>query len=168
MLEQAMVLIALLFSGMIVILGLWGFVFPGSIAAFVRSWSSIGGMWLAVAMRLAFAVVLWFSAPLSRTELVLQGLAVVVAISGAVLPLFGYTRFKAFIDWFANHTTIAMRLWCLVAIGVGGFVFWSVVRPITIPVPEQLIEYVHAPYSAPTSGACRSLSRKYPHIPSYG
>ena len=63
--EQAMVLITLGFAGMIVILGLWGFVAPRSIGEFIRSWSTIGGMWLAVALRLVFATVLGFAAPLA-------------------------------------------------------------------------------------------------------
>ena len=74
---------------MIVILGLWGFGAPGSITTSIESWSSTGGLWLAVIMRLGFAAVLWLSAPLSRTELVLQVLAGVIAASGVVLPVFG-------------------------------------------------------------------------------
>ena len=85
--EQATVLITLLFTGMIVILGLWGFFAPRSIGEFVRSWSTMGGMWLAVALRLGFATVLWFAAPLSRTEMVLKVLAGLVLASAAVLPI---------------------------------------------------------------------------------
>lgn len=140
--EEAMVLIALGFAAWVAMLGLWGLFAPGSIATFIRSWSSIGGMWLAIGMRLSFAVVLWFSAPLSRTESALQLLAGVIGASAVVLPLFGYTRFKGFIDWWAKLPPMAMRAWCLVAIALGGFTFWSVMRPIKFVIPANRIEYV--------------------------
>ena len=57
---------------MIVILGLWGFFAPNSVSIFVRSWSTVGGMWLAVALRLGFGAALWLAAPLSRTEVPLK------------------------------------------------------------------------------------------------
>ncbi len=140
--EQAMVLITLGFAGMIVILGLWGFFAPRSIGDFVRSWSTIGGMWLAVGLRLTFAIVLWFAAPLSRTEVVLKLLAGLALISAAVLPIFGFPRFEKLIDRFLSLPNGLVRLWCIVAIVVGCFVFWSTMRPITIVVPENPVEYI--------------------------
>lgn len=139
--EQAMVLITLLFTGMIVILGLWGFFAPNSIGLFVRSWSTIGGMWLAVALRVFFATVLWFAAPLSRTETALRVLAGLVAISALVLPIFGFPRFQKMIDYWLKLPGGLVRGWCLVAIALGCFVFWSTARPITITIPENVVEY---------------------------
>jgi len=141
--EQAMVLITLGFAGMIVILGLWGLAAPRSIGEFVRSWSTIGGMWLAVGLRLAFATVLWFAAPLSRTEMVLQVLAGLVLLSAAVLAIFGFPRFKKFIDWWIGLPNGLVRVWCIVAIVLGCFVFWSTMRPITFVLPENQIEYLY-------------------------
>jgi len=92
-----MVLITLGFAGFIVILGLWGFLAPRSISVFVRSWSTMGGMWLAVALRASFAIVLWFAAPLSRTEMALKALAGLSAVSAVVLPIIGLTRFQKLI-----------------------------------------------------------------------
>ena len=132
----------MLCSGFVMILGSWGFFAPGSIAAFIRSWSWIGGMWLAVFARLAFAVVLWFSAPLSKAELVLRILAGIIAASAVVLPLFGYTRFSKVIDYWVELPPWVMRLWCMVAIIIGSAVFYSVARPITLTVPETQIEYI--------------------------
>ena len=142
--EQAMVLIALLFSGMIVILGVWGFFSPRSIGTFVRSWSNIGGMWLAVGLRVVFATVLWFAAPLSRTELALRVLAGVVALSAAVLPIIGLSRFQRSIEWWLKLPGNLVRLWCIVGVAIGCFVFWSTMRPITITVPENPVEYREA------------------------
>lgn len=139
--EQAMVIITLVFAGMIVILGTWGFFAPRSIGRFVRSWSTIGGMWLAVGLRLVFATVLWFAAPLSRTEILLKGLAGLVLLSAVVLPVFGFRRFQNFIGWWLKLPNGLVRLWCIVGILIGCFVFWSTMRPITIEVPENPIEY---------------------------
>lgn len=138
-----MVLIALGFAGFIVILGLWGFLAPRSIGVFVRSWSTMGGMWLAVALRASFAIVLWFAAPLSRTEMALKALAGLSGASAVVLPIIGLTRFQKLIDRFLELPNVLVRVWCIVAIVVGCFVFWSTMRPITIVVPENPIEYVN-------------------------
>lgn len=142
--EQAVVLITLLLAGMIVILGLWGFFAPRSIGEFVRSWSTIGGMWVAIGLRLVFAVVLWFAAPLSRTELILKVIAGLAAASAAILLVFGYSRFRGTIEWWLKLPPVAVRTWCLVAIVLGSFVFWSTMRPIKIEVPENPVEYVLA------------------------
>ena len=149
MYEQAVVVLTLAFSGMIVILGLWGFLAPRSIGEFVRSWSVVGGMWLAVALRLIFAMVLWFAAPLSRTELILKALAGLAAASAVALSIFGFSRFRTTIDWWLKLPPIAVRAWCMVAIATGGFVFWSSMQPITIEIPENQIEYVWSDGSTP-------------------
>ena len=39
-----------------------------------------------------------------------------------------------------------MRAWCLVTIGLGGFVFGSVMRPITFALPEQQMEIREDPW----------------------
>jgi hypothetical protein len=139
--EQAMVLITLLFTGMIVILGLWGFFAPRSIGVFIRSWSTIGGMWLAVLLRVVFATVLWYAAPLSRTETALRVLSGLVALSALVLPIFGFSRFQDTIEWWLRLPGGLVRIWCIVAIVLGCFVFWSTMRPITIVVPENPVVY---------------------------
>ena len=131
----------LLLTGVILILGVWGFFAPRSIGGFVRSWSTIGGMWLAVALRVAFAAALWLAAPLSKTETAFRALAGLVALSAAILPVFGFTRFKNSIDWWLKLPGGWVRLWCVVAIVLGCFVFKSTVRPITISVPENPVEY---------------------------
>ena len=128
--EQAMVIITLAFGALIFFMGAWGLLGPRSIVRFIESWSSQGGLWLAVLMRLAFGAVLWFSAPLSRTPELFEGLGSLVVLSGVVLPLFGYTRFHGFIEWWAKLPIALLRLWCLVAVAFGVFVIWSVARPM--------------------------------------
>ena len=143
--EQAIILLTLLFATFIFLLGAWGGFAPRSILGFIESWSSTGGLWLAVLLRVSFGAVLWLAAPLSRTPFPLQVLAVLSAGSGAVLPLFGYTRFKAFIDRWRRLPPLLLRAWCLVAVALGAFVFWSAARPIIITVPEQPVEYRDVP-----------------------
>jgi hypothetical protein len=139
--EQVIILIALAFAGMIVILGLWGFFAPNSVSIFVRSWSTVGGMWLAVALRLGFGAALWLAAPLSRTEVPLKVIAGVAAASALVLLVVGFPRFRGLIDSWLKLPSAAVRAWCLVAICLGSFVFWSTMRPIKIEVPENPVEY---------------------------
>ncbi|MEM9730483.1 MAG: hypothetical protein AAF997_18020 [Myxococcota bacterium] len=144
MAEQAVILLALSFASFIICLGAWGCFAPRSIVGFIESWSSTGGLWLAVLLRVSFGIVLWFAAPLSRTPTALQVLAVLSALSGVALPLFGYTRFQAFIEWWRKLPAPAVRVWCLFAVALGVFVFESTARRIVITVPAQQIEYRNA------------------------
>jgi len=139
--EQVVVVVTLAFAGMIVILGLWGFFAPRSIAIFVRSWSTVGGMWLAIALRLIFGGALWFAAPLSRTEGALRLIAILAAASAVLIGIVGLPRFRGLIDRWLDLPPIAVRAWCLVAICLGCFVVWSTMRPITFVIPENPVEY---------------------------
>lgn len=138
--EQVVVLVTLLFALFIIILGAWGVFAPRSIILFIESWSSQGGLWLAILLRLAFAGVLWVAAPLSRTPVAFQVIAVLVGLTAVSLPLFGYTRFERFVTWWSTLPATFLRGWCLVAVVLGGFMLWSAARPIVITVPESYIE----------------------------
>ncbi|MEM7435819.1 MAG: hypothetical protein AAF436_11755 [Myxococcota bacterium] len=138
--EQTWVLVSFFFASFIMILGGWGVFAPRSIIAFIESWSTKLGLWLAVVLRLSFAVVLWVVAPLSRTPELLQALAVLSGGSGLLLPLLGLPRFKRFVGAWGGLPTPVLRLWCLVAVALGVFVFWSTARPIVIRVPDPAAE----------------------------
>ncbi len=139
--EQVMVVVALAFAALVLLLGAWGVLAPRSIITFIESWSSRGGLWLAVLMRVAFGATLLLASSLSRTPLAFQVLGGLVLASGIALPLFGYTRFRAFIDWWSKLPPTLVRAWGLLAVAFGMFVLWSMAQPITITVPENPIEY---------------------------
>ena len=119
------VLLALAVALFVFVMGAWGVFAPGSIFAFISGWSSKTGFWLAVLLRLCFGLALWFAAPDTRLPMLLRVLGAVAIVSAATLPLIGYDRFERFIQWWTKQSNFAMRLWSLVALGLGGVVLWS-------------------------------------------
>jgi hypothetical protein len=106
-------------------MGAWGVFAPGSIFAFISGWSSRTGFWLAVSLRLCFGLALWFAAPDTRLPLVLRLLGALAIVSAASLPVIGFERFERILAWWTGLPPNAMRLWSLVAVGIGGVVLWS-------------------------------------------
>jgi len=71
----------------------------------------------------------------------LKVIAGVAAASALVLLVVEFPRSRGLIDSWLKMPSASVRAWCLVAICLGGFVFWSTMRPITIEVPDNPIEY---------------------------
>src|SRR6266536_5848604 len=89
-------------------------------------WPSTTGLWVAAIVRGVFGAALWCVAPSSRTPVVLQMLAVVSGVSALVLPFVGVARFTALFSWWSRQAPAVVRAWSTVAVGTGGFLFWSV------------------------------------------
>ena len=119
------VVLALAVALFIFVMGAWGLFAPGSIFVFISGWSSRAGFWLAVVLRLCFGLALWLAAPDTRAPLLLRALGAVAIVSAASLPLVGYARFQKVLDWWTGRSKVAMRLWSLVAVAIGGVVLWS-------------------------------------------
>ena len=114
-------------SVMIAALGFWGVVSPSRLLPFVRRWQSKTGFWFAVAFRLFFGGILWLVAPSSRVPLAIQSLAVATAISGMALPIMGFSRYQKLLSWWSGRSMGFLRAWSSIAVGVGMFLFWSVI-----------------------------------------
>lgn len=67
-------------------IGMVGLVSPASQVAFVSRWESSAGLWASAGLRLVFGLALWFVAPVARTPVVLQGLAVLSVGAAILLP----------------------------------------------------------------------------------
>ena len=119
------VVLALAVALFVFVMGAWGVFAPGSIFKFISGWSSKSGFWLAVLLRLGFGLSLWFAAPDTRLPLLLRALGALMIVSAATLPLIGFTRFQRVIAWWVEQPPLAMRLWSLIAVAIGGVVLWS-------------------------------------------
>lgn len=106
--------------------GVFGLVSPAGMSRFVSRFRSPAGFWTAVVLRLAFGVVLWRVAPASRAPAVLRALGVVSAASALALLLMGIPRFQAILSWWSRQSTVLVRVWSAVAVGLGAFLLWSV------------------------------------------
>jgi hypothetical protein len=85
-------------------------VFPTELLTTVREIISGPGVWFAVIMRLGLAVLLWLSAPISRTPVIFKILSL-LAVAGAVLVLvLGSEGLVHLIDWYAEQPSWVLRL----------------------------------------------------------
>ncbi len=116
-----------IFSVMIVVLSTYGVFLPDRIIGMVRSNMSRGpGLWIAVGVRLLFAAMLWFAAPISHTPILLKVLAALILLSAIAHQFVGRTRLKIFIESLATWPRWAIRLPCLFGVALGAFLLWSV------------------------------------------
>lgn len=115
------------FSLVIVLLSLYGVLQPSSLVSFVRGSVSAGwGLWTGVVVRLILAVLLWFSASQSLTPTIFSVLAILMLAAAIALPVMGVQRILKLMDWFGDRPPSTMRLWCLVGVGFGAFLLWSI------------------------------------------
>ena len=116
-----------IFSLIIVLLSAYGVFQPSSLVSFVRGFMTGGsGLWVAVVARLILAILLWFSAPLSLTPTTFKLLATLALVAAIALPIMGVQRILTLLDWVASWRQLAIRLWCLLGVGFGGFLLWSI------------------------------------------
>jgi len=116
-----------LFGLLIVSTCLWAFFKPQWLFEFAKpileqDWL----LFLAVGIRVALGVALLLVAKGSAFPLafyILGGIAIIAAIA---LPFIGMARIKVLIDWMERLPTIAIRLWMLVGIALGGVLLLGV------------------------------------------
>ena len=116
-----------IFSVLLVVLSVYGVFLPDRIIAMVRSNMSRGiGIWIAVGVRLLFATLLWFTAPVSHTPIVLKVFAVLILLSAFAHQFVGRAGLKKFIETLDTWPRWAIRIPCLFGVLLGGFLLWSV------------------------------------------
>jgi len=118
-------LVALL-SIIIVLIGAYGMASPAGLGSFTQLWRGQRGVWVGAAIRIAFGVALWDSAPASRTPRVFATVGVISFVSGIVLPFLGAERLTQIISWWSQRSSTLIRGWSAVAIGLGLCLFWSI------------------------------------------
>jgi hypothetical protein len=120
-------------SLIIVLLSMYGVLRPVALTSLVqRFMSHANALWVAVAVRLLLAILLWFSAPVSHTPLTFQVLAVLAAVAAGALLIVGSSKVTRLLDWVAVWRPLAIRLWCLLGVGFGVFLLWSLSLSLTM------------------------------------
>ncbi|MCX6354855.1 MAG: hypothetical protein NTZ78_08130 [Candidatus Aureabacteria bacterium] len=120
------ILIVAVVSVLIVGVGIFGLISPAGVAAFVSVWKSKTGLWIAVIVRLGFGIALWLVAPMSRAPLALEVLAVISVSAAIMLPLIGISRYQSIVAWWSRRSPLFIRVWSVVALGLGIFILWSI------------------------------------------
>ena len=122
-----MALALAIFSLVFVALSMYGVLLPQRLIRLVRGvMSGWLGLWIAVAVRVMLAALLWLSAPVSHTPTIFKILAALISLETVTLPIIGVPRLKSFIDYVATWPQWAIRLPCILGIALGGFFLWSI------------------------------------------
>ena len=119
--------LGLLVGLLIFVVGVVGVIVPDAMLVLARQTATPVGLYVAGLVRVVIGLVLLSAAPVSRYPVGLAGLGVVVFLAGLVTPLFGVSRARAIVEWWAAQGPAVMRLWCLVAVAIGLFVVFAVI-----------------------------------------
>ncbi len=121
-----MALVAALFGLLIGVVGALGVASPRRLIAFVSRWQSQRGLYVLAAIRIGFGVALLLAASASRAPDLLRILGVIALVAGVVTPFFGLHRFEALLRWWSRQPSLFLRLWCVIAVGLGAGIVWAV------------------------------------------
>jgi len=111
-----------------VVLGAQAIIDPASILTFVRRvWSSSGGFFVAIAVRLALGVLLIVIAPDTHYPTTIRVFGVVTFAAGLLIPVIGRERLDRLVDWWVAQPPVLMRVWGAVACLLGAFLVHATV-----------------------------------------
>lgn len=116
----------LAFGVFVMSVGAYVMVEPLGLKEFADLILTSSGFWFAVGLRVVVGVLLWMSAPASRTPRILRVLGVVFVLGGLLLLGLGLERVREMAEWGAGLDSLALRAVALSAAGLGGFMIWSV------------------------------------------
>jgi len=100
--------------------------FPSEVLSSVREIIVSSGVWWAASARVFLAVLLWFSAPASRTPITFKVLAIMATLSAVFLVVIGSEGMLELIEWFASWPLSGVRLVSSVGVAFGLFLLWSI------------------------------------------
>jgi len=127
LLNHSMVFALAILSVALVGVSAYGVVFPYWIIDLVRSNMSRGvGLWIAVIVRLVFAALLWFTAPVSETPLLFKVVAVTFFVSAVGHQIAGRTHLKKLIEVLSTLPLWTIRFPCVLGVLLGAFLLWSI------------------------------------------
>ena len=104
-------------------------IFPSQVLTLATEFvAEPGGIWWAAAIRLVLAVLLWFSAPVSRTPATFKVMAGIVLIAAIIIPIMGSERMLMLLAWFDSKPLWVVRVPSVLGVALGAFILWSVSR----------------------------------------
>ncbi|NNF68021.1 MAG: hypothetical protein HKM98_10985 [Gammaproteobacteria bacterium] len=127
-------LIVAAFAVMILTLSIWGVVSPTAIVNLVRRATGPAFMFIAVGVRIALGLLLWFAADAARHPVVFKVLAIVMFVAAITILAVGKARVLRLIDWVADQSGVAQRAWLLLGVGFGTYLLWEVWPAVAINI----------------------------------
>ena len=121
-----MALIALFIGLAIAAQGVFGLAAPDAFLRTLRSIQTPPVIYLAAVVRVAFGLVLFRAAPVSRAPTFLRALGLIIFIGGLVTPIFGVQIGHAILDWWSAGGPPLVRAWAAVSLLLGAFIVYAV------------------------------------------
>jgi hypothetical protein len=119
-LNLAVMIISLVVAG----LGFVGLVAPSLLLDFGRSLLTEAGLYIIAAVRVAFGLLLLFTARNSRMPRALRAIGIVIIIAGLITPLFGVERSASMFNWLSSQGSTFVRVAAMFAVAFGAFVMY--------------------------------------------
>jgi len=128
------------------VLGALGLVRPTALMRLVDGpWRSRAGLYLAMAVRAALGILLLVAADDTRFPWAMRILGAVSLVAAVSLPIIGYARLRAFVDWWLARPAGFVRGWSAVACLFGAFLVYAAAAPMA---SAQLSPFDGAPGDA--------------------
>jgi hypothetical protein len=121
-----MVLLVQIFAAFIVLMGLTLLIAPAKLVGVVTTlFDGKAGLWVAVGLRLVIGVLLVLTAPQSRFPFVFWLIGLIAIVAAVVAVVMGQDRIRNFVMWWVRKPPTFLRLWSLIAIAFGAFIFYG-------------------------------------------
>jgi len=121
-----MVLLVQIFAAFVVLMGLMLLFAPAKLVGMVTAlFDGMAGMWVAVGLRLVIGVLLLLTASASRFPLAFQIIGAIAIVAAVVGVFMGQERIRNFVMWWVEKPTGFIRLWSLIAIAFGVFIYYG-------------------------------------------
>ena len=121
-----MVLLVQIFAVFVALMGLMGLFAPAKLVGMVAAlFDGIAGLWVAVGLRLVIGALLVLTAPQSRFPFVFWLIGLISIVAAVVAVVMGQDRIRNFVMWWVRKPPAFTRLWALVAIAFGVFIYYG-------------------------------------------
>ncbi len=111
-------------GALVVVLGLVGLAAPETLRAWFASMTGQSRFVAAIAMRLGFAVLLWYAAADLRWPLAMRVLAVIALLAAIAIAIIGRDRLDRLVDWWLTRPDWLFRVSMLFAAAFGGLLVY--------------------------------------------
>jgi len=119
-----MIYVVQFIGALIVAIGLLLLINPDKLKTVLYKMIDKDKLYVAAVLRVAFGVVFIMVAQETRLPNVTTGLGVFFILAGVIIPIMGKTRIAALATWWIARGNAIIRLWSVIAIALGVFIFW--------------------------------------------
>lgn len=121
-----MVLVLQIFGAFIALMGLMGLFAPAKLVGVVAAlFDGMAGLWIAAGMRLVIGILMVLTASQSRFPFAFWLIGLIAIVAAVVGLLMGKDRVRKFVMWWVEKPAAFTRLWSIIAIVFGVFIYYG-------------------------------------------